>query len=129
MDSMPFVFHLPEGRIEAFDGKGARLPDPIGNVEALRGSRVEIFLGQFTGPGTSMCGGSPKLAALEKDDSEKVGGNVVAALCDGDRTVVSYIDRAKPHVLGEHKGYVSIARYLLLEGLWGATTEDSNPYS
>lgn len=131
MDAMPFVFHLPDGRTEAFDGRGAPWPTSAAELEADKGRRVEIFVGRFAGPGASMCGDSPKLMEIEKDDGKKVPGNVVAALCDSDRTVVSYIDRAKPHAIEQRKSYVAAARFLLLEGLWGATSEDTttSPYS
>lgn len=129
MDDMPFVFHLPEGRVEVFDSRGAPWAASADAVEAGHGRRVEIFLGRFAGPGASMCGGSPTLTTMSADDRGKGAGNVVAALCDQQRTVVSYIDRAKPQVLDEHPRYLSTARYLLLQGLWGATTEDTDPYS
>lgn len=124
MDHIPFVFHLADGRLEAFDDHGGPWAFPGAQVEASDADRVEVYVGHFSGPSDSLCAVKPD-ASLPAPDAK--GANVVSALCDKSRTVVSFSDNAKPRVLASRKGYVAHVRYLLLNGIWKSVAQEPDP--
>lgn len=124
MDHIPFVFHYPDGRLEAFDDHGQVFSQPAAALEAERGDRVEIYVGHFDGPVKSLCYSSPDAAPTSK------GPTVVSALCDHERSVVSFSDHARDRVLAAKSLYVARTRSLLLNGIWESPAQEPNqlPY-
>ena len=124
MDHIPFVFHLADGRLEAFDDHGGPWASPGAQVEASDVDRVEVYVGHFAGPSDSLCAGQPQASLLATDAA---GENVVSALCDKSRTVVAFSDHARPRVLAARKSYVAHVRHLLLNGIWKSVAQEPDP--
>lgn len=124
MDHIPFVFHYPDGHLEAFNDHGEVFSQPASVLEAERGDRVEIYVGHFKGPGKSLCYSTPDTVPTDK------GPTVVSALCDHERSVVSFSDHARDRVLAEKPLYIARARSLLLNGIWESPSQEPNqiPY-
>lgn len=124
MDHIPFLFHLPDGQLEAFDDHGNTWAAPGSEVEANDADRVEVYVGNFSGLSPSLCAGKPH----EQAPAANVAGiNVVSALCDRSRTVVSFGDRARPRVLAARKAYIARTRHLLLNGIWKSVAQEPDP--
>ncbi len=124
MQSMPFVIHQKDGQIALVDVHG----DPWrGSTEGLQdgsAQRVEVYEGAFAAPSATMCKAPmapPRSGITASSD------NVVAAICDRDRTVVSFSDTIRPRVLGSKTEYVSRVRHLLLEGIWESVAQEPEP--
>lgn len=124
MDHIPFLFHFADGHLEAFDDHGKTWEDAGSKVEASGTDRVEVYVGNFTGPSDSLCTGEPKRQPVAAD---AVGANVVSALCDQARTVVSFSDHARPRVLAARKSYIARTRHLLLNGIWKSVAQEPDP--
>jgi hypothetical protein len=124
MDHMPFLFHLPDGRTEAFDDHGKAWADAGSHIEASGADRVEVYIGNFSGPSDTLCAVQPKaqLSNASADDA-----NVLSALCDHSRTVVSFSDHARPRVLAATDNYVGRVRHLLLNGIWKSVAQEPDP--
>ncbi len=122
---VPFVFHYPDGRLEAYDGKGARYSKAAALIEAEHDDRVEIYLGRFDGPEKTLCYSAPDASTNER------GPTVLAALCDHQRSVVSLSNRARGSVLAAAKGpYIAWTRRKLLNGIFQSAAQepDVRPY-
>jgi predicted ABC-class ATPase len=124
MDHMPFLFHLPDGRTEAFDDHGKAWADAGSHVETSGADRVEVYVGNFPGPSDTLCAVRPKAqpAGATANDA-----NVVSALCDQSRTVVSFSDHVRPRVLAATGDYVGRVRHLLLNGIWKSVAQEPDP--
>lgn len=124
MDRIPFVFHYPDGHLEAFNDHGQPLSQFAATLEAARGDRVEIYIGHFDGPAKSLCYSTPDTLPTNK------GPTVVSALCDHERSVVSFSDHAKGQALSEKSLYVARARSVLLNGIAESPLQEANqiPY-
>jgi len=124
MDHMPFLFHLPDGRMEAFDDHGKVWADAGGHVEASGSDRVEVYVGNVPGPSDALCAVGPK---GRPPSANADAANVVSALCDHSRTVVSFRDHARPRVLAATGDYVGRVRHLLLNGIWKSVAQEPDP--
>jgi hypothetical protein len=124
MDHIPFLFHLPGGQVEAFDIHGRAWTETGSQAEARDADRVEVYIGSFPGPSASLCEGKPAASALPADTSK---ANVVSALCDRARTVVSFSDQARPRVLAARPTYIARTRHLLLNGIWRSVAQEPDP--
>lgn len=124
MDHIPFLFHLPDGRLEAFDDHGKAWSEAGSQVEAGDANRVEVYVGKFPGPSASLCEDEPRPPASSVDASK---ANVVSALCDHSRTVVSFSDLARPKALAARTAYIAHTRYLLLNGIWKSVAQEPDP--
>jgi hypothetical protein len=124
MDRIPFLFHYPDGRLEAFNDHGEPLGQFAAAVEAERGDRVEIYVGHFDGPAKSLCYSTPDTLPTNS------GPTVVSALCDHERSVVSFSDHAQDQVLAAKSLYVARARSVLLNGISESPVQEANqiPY-
>jgi hypothetical protein len=123
MDRMPFLFHLPDGQLEAFDDHGHAWSETASQVEASDADRVEVYIGSFSTLPTSLCEGKTQLAST----SSAPTANVVSALCDRSRTVVSFGDQARSKVLAARETYIAHTRYLLLNGIWKSVAQEPDP--
>ncbi|WP_156108679.1 MULTISPECIES: hypothetical protein [Luteibacter] len=121
MDHIPFVIHDANGNAAAFDSRGDVFNEPVADVEAERGRRVEIWVGHFSGPVKTLCAGAPASVPNDK------GPTVVSALCDRDRSVVSFSDRARERVIAARPGYIARTRKLLLDGIWESVAQEPDP--
>ncbi|SDG01553.1 MULTISPECIES: hypothetical protein [Rhodanobacteraceae] len=121
MDHIPFVFHDADGAVTAFDNRGDIFSKAATAVEAERGRRVEIWVGHFSGPLKTLCSGAPASVPDAK------GPTVVSALCDRDRSVVSFADRARERVIATRPVYIARARKLLLNGIWESVAQEPDP--
>jgi len=124
MDRMPFLFHLPDGQLEAFDDHGHAWNAAASQVEASDTDRVEVYLGSFSGLPTSLCEGKTQLSSTS---ATTPNANVVSALCDRSRTVVSFSDRARSKVLAARETYIAHTRHLLLNGIWKSVAQEPDP--
>jgi len=124
MEHMPFVFHEPDGHVDVYDASGNAW---MGSTEGLKdgsGDRVEVYEGHFTAATFSMC--TPPAPALTAGNAAGPA-NVVAAICDRSRTVVSFSDKVRTRVLDTKTEYVPRVRHLLLEGIWESVAQEPAP--
>ncbi len=121
MAHMPFVFHYADGAKAAFDARGDVFKESATAVEAERGQRVEIWVGHFTGPLKTLCTSAPVSASSES------GPTVVSALCDHDRSVISFSDRARDRVIAARPLYIARVRKLILNGIWESAAQEPDP--
>lgn len=124
LDRMPFLFHFPDGHIEAFDDHGGALTEAGDTSGVDSGRRVEVYIGGFPSSAGSLCG-APVVHL--SPGTEPGGANVVSALCDRSRTVVSFSDHVRPRVLAATRSYVPRVRHLLLEGIWESVAQEPEP--
>jgi hypothetical protein len=124
MDRMPFLFHLPDGQLEAFDDRGHAWSEPASQVEASDADRVEVYVGSFSGLPTSLCEGKTQLSSTS---ATAPTANVVSALCDRSRTVVSFSDQARSRLLTARTSYIARTRHLLLNGIWKSVAQEPDP--
>lgn len=124
MEHMPFVFHEPDGHVDVYDAGGNAWTGSTNGLQDGSAARVEVYEGRFAAPTGTMC--TPSAPAL-KAGSTSGNANVVAAICDRDRTVVSFSDKVRPRVLGAKTEYVPRVRHLLLEGIWESVAQEPAP--
>lgn len=118
MARMPFVFHHADGTVDTYDVLGHAW---TGGVEA---ARVEVYEGALPATSTGLCtapGQAPSAHA------NAAGPDVSAALCDSQRTVVSFSEKVRERVLAAKPTYVPHVRHLLLEGIWESVAQEPAP--
>ncbi|WP_448102596.1 hypothetical protein [Luteibacter jiangsuensis] len=124
MEHMPFVFHEPDGKVDVYDASGNAWKGSTNGLQDGSADRVEVYEGQFAGPTGTMC--TPSAPALTAG-SAAGRANVVAAICDRGRTVVSFSDKVRTRVLDTKTEYVPRVRHLLLEGIWESVAQEPAP--
>lgn len=121
MQAMPFVFHDASGREDVFAADGKPWDGPAPRLDGM--DHVEVYVGNFDRPYPASCTSAPPPAAPGHGDA-----NVVAVLCDGARTVVSYGDEVLDRVLAAKPRYLPRVRHLLLEGIFESVAQEPEPY-
>ncbi|UPG96088.1 hypothetical protein [Luteibacter aegosomatissinici] len=124
METMPFVFHRAGGPTEVYDVHGHAWSGAQGSADAADGQRVDIYVGGLSTPATSLCSatGSAAASGTGVDDTR-----VTAAICDHQRTVVSFDEHVRARVLATKPAYVPRVRHLLLEGIWESVAQEPEP--
>jgi hypothetical protein len=123
METMPFVFHDTDGHIEVFDDHGKRWSGPTYGLDEGGMDHVEVYIGSFGKSYPSLCAAkSPPPPTVSDADA-----NVIAALCDRNRTVVSFTDQVRDRVITAKTGYVPRVRHLLLEGIFESAAQEPQP--
>lgn len=118
LEHMPFVFHHPNGAVEAYDVHGTAWK---GDIDTRR---VEVFEGIDGALPTALCTTPDSTGTA----SQHVGtGEVTAAICDRQRTVVSFNESVRERVLASKPTYVPRVRHLLLEGIWESVAQEPAP--
>ena len=123
MKDAPFVFHEADGRVEVLDAEGNRWSRPSKDLPVSDGDHVEIYVGRFDKPSQDICRTPPVIPQVVHGDT-----NLIAALCDRDRTVVSYGDRVMDRELAMKSHYLPRVRHLLLEGIFESVAQEPAPY-
>lgn len=124
VDQIPYVFHFADGHTEAYDDRGNAWTDAEGRLQAHSGARVEVYVDGARAPSASLCD-KPTTPAQAATTTGRA--NVVSALCDSTRTVVSFTDHVKPGALAARKAYISRVRRLLLDGIWACDPDQPEP--
>lgn len=124
MQTMPFVIHRQDGHTELVDVHGDPWHGATTGLQDGSAQRVEVYEGAFAAPSAAMC--KPPMA-LPHGGNTASSDNVVAAICDQGRTVVSFSDKLRSRVLGNNSEYVSRVRHLLLEGIWESVAQEPAP--
>lgn len=124
MDHMPFLFHFPGGLVEVFDDHGDVLAGMSESKDPESGNRVDIYVDERPSASMSLC---DPMADEHLSTIDPKGPNVVSALCENTRSVVSFTDHARPRVLAARSSYVARARHLLLDGIWTSVAQTPDP--
>ncbi|NII56218.1 hypothetical protein [Luteibacter sp. SG786] len=124
MEHMPFVFHEPDGHVDVYDVRGNAWTGPTNGLKDGSADRVEVYEGHFAAATGTMC--MPSASALAAGNAAG-SANVVAAICDRGRTVVSFSDKVRARVLDTKTEYVPRVRHLLLEGIWESVAQEPAP--
>lgn len=125
IDHIPFLFHYPDGHVEVLDSKGNSWPSNVVQAEAHSADRVEIYVGNFSGSAATLCA---ETSAYEPATIDSTDRNVVSALCDRSRTVVSLTEHRRPEVLATKATYLSRVRRLLLNCIWESPAQQPEPF-
>lgn len=123
MKTMPFVFHDNNGHIEVFDDRGKRWPGPTDGLDESNMDHVDVYIGRFGKSYPSLCAAKPS----PPPTASHADADVVAALCDRGRTVVSFTDQVRDRVIAAKTEYVPRVRHLLLEGIFESTAQEPEP--
>jgi hypothetical protein len=121
LEHMPFVFHLADGHADVYDVHGRPWTGPTDGLQDGHTQRVEVYVGTLGAPSAAMC--SP----LPPGSTGASEANVVAAICDRSRTVVSFSDHVRDRVLASKTEYVPRVRHMLLEGIWESVAQEPAP--
>ncbi len=124
MEHMPFVFHEPDGHVDVYDASGNTWKGPTNGLQDGSADRVEVYEGHYAAATGTMC--TPSTTALTAGRAAG-SANVVAAICNRGRTVVSFSDKVRARVLDTKTEYVPRVRHLLLEGIWESVAQEPAP--